>query len=312
MSKDQEAVMSGQGAPEPAAAPAAPGRAGPKFDFEAVLTGLKRPESLATIGLAIAAILAFLPLFQFVWPLWLDSDSYYQHGLLIPFAAAYIIWSKWDKLQEIPVKGSWMGLVLLIPVLYLTVLANRTVMPLLLSVLFVAALLCLALFVAGWKWTWGLAPGIGFLILGLPILDRYIDQITFKLQVISTDTAEFMLKGVGLSVLRFNDTVLQLDNFDLNIAEACSGLKTTIAVSAAVVFFMLITRLRWWGYVLLSVVAIPLSIIVNGFRIALIGLVGNSQGAEAGIAFHDYSGYIALAVCFAALWGLTKFVEDRS
>lgn len=281
------------------------------FDFGAAASVLTKPESLAVLAALAAILFAYWPLLALLPAQWLDFDSYYAHGLLVLPAAGYIAWLKWPKLKNLPVQGSWGALVLLIPTLYVGMLASRTVMPLLLSVLLIATLLFSIWFIAGFKWMTGLMPAVLFLILGLPILDRFIDTLTFKLQLISTDTAELMLKGIGLNVLRLDPTVLQLDNFDLNIAEACSGLKTTIAVTASVIFFMLTSPLKWWAHLLLAVIAVPLSVLVNSFRIALIGVVGNSNGTEAGIAFHDYSGYIALAVCFLALWQLSKFLEDK-
>lgn len=280
-------------------------------DWGAAAALLKRPESLAVIAAIAAIAFAFWPLLTLLPEQWLDFESYYAHGLLVLPASAYIAWLRWPKLKTIPVKGSWMPLLFLIPVLYVGMLANRTVMPLVLSVLLIVTLLLAVWHIAGFKWMTGLAPAILFLMLGLPILDRFIDTLTFKLQLVSTDTAELMLRGVGLSVLRLDPTVLQLDNFDLNIAEACSGLKTTIAVTASVIFFMLTTPLKWWAHLVLASIAVPLSVLVNSFRIALIGVVGNTNGSEAGLAFHDYSGYIALILCFLVLWQLSKFLEDR-
>ena len=281
------------------------------FDIKQVISVLSKPESLAVVAALAAILFAYWPLLSLLPAQWLDFDSYYAHGLLVLPAAGYIAWLKWPSLRNLPIKGSWGALALLVPTLYVGMLASRTVMPLLLSVLLIATLLFSIWFIAGFKWMAGLMPAVLFLILGLPILDRFIDSLTFRLQLISTDTAELMLKGIGLNVLRLDPTVLQLDNFDLNIAEACSGLKTTIAVTASVIFFMLTSPLKWWAHLLLAVIAVPLSVLVNSFRIALIGVVGNSNGAEAGIAFHDYSGYIALAICFAALWQLSRFLEDR-
>jgi exosortase len=285
---------------------ASPGIAGV---VRAVLSWAKTGEGLAILGAGAALAFAFFPLLALLPSFWLDFDGYYAHGLLVVPGAAYIIWQRWERIKDIPVKGSVWALVVLLPTLYVTVLANRTVMPLLLSILFMMALLSAIWFVAGWRWMWALAPGVLFIMLGFPLLDRFIDSITFKLQLISTDTAEIMLKLSGQEILRLEPTVLRMNNFDLNIAEACSGLKTTIAVTAIVLFFMLTTPLKWWAHTILAAMAIPLSILVNGFRIALIGLVGNSQGHEAGLAFHDWSGYIALAVCFFVILQVSKWME---
>ena len=53
---------------------------------------------------------------------------------------------------------------------------------------------------------------------------------------------------------------------------------------------------------------LPLTVFVNGFRIALIGVVGNAYGSQAGHDFHDYSGYITLLVCFFLLFKFARLL----
>lgn len=283
-----------------------------KIDWAKVAEFVKTKEFMAGAGAFVAILFAFWPLLSLLPANWMNFDSHYGHGLLIPPAAAYIIYARWSKMKDIPVKGSIWALALLLPTLYLAIVASRTVMPLVLSVAFITTLFAAVWYVAGFKWALALSPAIGFLILGLPVLDRVVDSWTFKLQLVSTDVAEGLLKLTGHNVLRSQATLLSMDNFDLNIAGACSGLKTTIAVSASVVFFMLVTPLRWWANAVLAVVAVPLSVFINGLRITMIGMVGNANGTEAGMQFHDYSGFIALVVCFFILAKLTKFLEVKS
>ena len=51
---------------------------------------------------------------------------------------------------------------------------------------------------------------------------------------------------------------------------------------------------------------------MNGFRIMLIGMVGNEWGVDAAKSFHDYSGYIALVICGLALYYLTRALGWKS
>lgn len=263
------------------------------------------------IGVLAAILFSFWSLMARLGQLWLDFDGYYAHGALIPIASAYLIWRKREKLAQLPIKGSLLGLLVMIPSLYVQSIAARTHMPFLESVLLLAVLASSVVIIAGWRWAMALAAPILFLALGLPILDRFIDTLTFNLQVISTTVAEKMLALAGQNPLRDDATVIYLDNFTMNIAEACSGLKTTIAVTSSVLFFMMISSLRWWGNAILAVIAIPLSVIINGLRVAMIGYVGNQMGSDAGMQFHDYSGYIALLVCFGILMQITRLLEPK-
>jgi exosortase len=291
------------GAPAEAVAPA---RA---FDWRAVVASPVFRLSLLTLG---ALCYAFWPLILQLKKLWLDMDSYYAHGLLVPFCAGYLVWDKWDKIKAIPVKPFFWAVVPLAGVLYIAHYASLSWMFLLLSLLIVASISLSVLFVAGWRWMAATLPATGFLMLGMPVFDRLIDRVTMPLQIKSTTIAFHLLNLLGFDPIRTQPTILYVDAYALQVAAACSGLKTTIAITAAVVFFMLISQLRWWANLVLAVIAIPLSLVVNGIRIAMIAIVGANNGADAAMKFHDYSGYIALALCFVVLGLITKRLEKWS
>ena len=142
----------------------------------------------------------------------------------------------------------------------------------------------------------------------MPIWTGFIDNYTNSLQLVSTKVAYFILKGVSYDVFQDNPTTLRLDNFDLNVAVPCSGLKLLVAVSAFTVFFMLIARLRWWANGAMLAIVLPLCLFINGLRISRIGIVGEEYGRTAGLQFHDYSGYITLLVCFFILFKIARWL----
>ena len=165
--------------------------------------------------------------------------------------------------------------------------------------------------IAGWRWLMALAAPQLFILLGMPIFDKLIDRATMPLQLFSTKIAYHLLNLSGFQPLREGDTTIYVPHFNqaLTVAAACSGLKTTIAISAAVVFFMLIARLSWWKNLILAIMAIPLSVVINGIRIGLIGVACDTMPQWANENFkqmHDLSGYVALGICFLILGWTTK------
>ena len=143
-----------------------------------------------------------------------------------------------------------------------------------------------------------------YLIFMLPLWSGAIDVYTNPLQLYSTKAAYHILNLIGQSPLMTPaaPTDIYLDNFVLNIAIPCSGLKLVLAVTAFTCFFLMIANLKWWGRLAMIVLVLPLCVFINGLRIALIGVVGNAYGNEAGMTFHDYSGYLTLLVCFFLLF----------
>ncbi len=277
--------------------------------------GLLRNQTFQLAIVLLAAIVfCFWPFFyQEVLKKWMDMEGYYAHGFLIPVCAAYLVWDKWDRIKNFEVKTTWWALIPMFGVLFLTYLGMRSILTTLLSGMLLAAIWLSVMVVGGWKWAKAMIAPVGFMILGLPVFDKIIDSTTGRLQELSASIAYHFLEIVGTHPLRENTTTIYVPNFtkQLDIAVACSGLKTTIAVCSAVIFFMLIARLSWWKNLIMALIAIPLSVAINGLRIGLIGIVANSipNWASDGDHFkqmHDVSGYVALGICFVLLGWITR------
>jgi exosortase len=262
------------------------------------------PGVLVTGGI----IFAFWSLIQGLPDLWFGIDGYYSHGVLVPLISAYIVFKWWPKLREIPVRPGWIALVPLLALVVLVRAAVLTDIQQLVSVGLIAALLMGVWLVAGWRWMLALAFPILYLAFALPLWTAAIDNYTNPLQIVSTEVSYAMLKATGFEPMRFTPTVIHLNNFVLDIGVPCSGLKLLLAVTAFTVFFMMIGNLRWWGNLTMATMVLPLCLFINGLRIALIGVVGEIWGDEAGFRFHDYSGYITLIICFIILFKIARWL----
>jgi exosortase len=142
----------------------------------------------------------------------------------------------------------------------------------------------------------------------MPIWATAIDTYTNPLQIMSTKVAFQILAAGQMQPYMIDSTSIALSRYNMQVAVACSGLKTTLALLAFTAMFVMIARLKWGANLFLVLAIIPFSVLINGLRIAMIGIVGNTWGEEAGHQFHDYSGYIALVVCFYVLSKLARFL----
>lgn len=275
------------------------------IDWGAILT-----SNAFRMGLVLVAgiTLLFWPLFKFLPGLWLSEDGYYSHGFLIPFISGYIIYKWWPKLKNIPVRPSWLALIPLAGVLWISTIAVRTSIDAIMSLSLLAMLMLGIAFTAGWRWMLALALPTLYLAFALPLWTMAINTYTNPLQVVSTKVAFFMLQIAGFEPLRDASTVIHLSNFTLDVGVPCSGLKLVLALTAFTFFFVLIANLKWWGNVIMVAFILPLAMFINGLRIMLIGVVGDMYGADAGHKFHDYSGYITLIVCFFIIFKLARLL----
>lgn len=258
--------------------------------------------------IAAAGVTAlFWTLFRNLLDLWDSEDGYFSHGFLVPIISIFIIYRWWPRLKTIPVKPGWVALIPLTGLLILTRAAFAADILLILSICLMMVILATIWLVAGWRWMVALSLPVLYLGFALPLWTFAIDVYTNPLQILSTKASFQMLQLAGFQpFMDTGTTTIYLNNFVLDVGVPCSGLKLIVAVTAFTVFFVLIGGLRWWANLVMFAVILPLCIFINGLRIALIGLVGENYGHDAGMAFHDYSGYITLVICFFILFKIAR------
>ena len=239
--------------------------------------------------------------------MYFDAEGYYSHGPFMPLTAAYVIKKNWPRLSQIPVKPSWWALIPMVGLAVLLKPAVGATLLALLSFMLVLSILSGVWFVAGWRWMLGVLSPVCYLLLGLPVWSMAIDSYTNPLQLLSTEVAFKMLQIGGFSPFR-DGTVIHLNHFNLDVGVPCSGLKLIVALSAFTWFFVMIARLRLWANVLLVALVVPMALLFNGLRIAMIGVVGEVYGDAAGHQFHDYSGYIMLLLCFFSFYKIVRWL----
>jgi exosortase len=279
-----------------------------KIDWRELATKVvKSPYFIPFAILVVGMTAVFWPLLSSLYTLWTGEDGYYTHGFLVPLISGYLVYRAWPKIKDTPLRPALWTLVLLIPILWIAYAARLAELRSVLSIAFIASILIGIWFTAGWKWALGLAAPTLYLLFALPIWSGFVNNYTNPLQTLSTKVAYNLLKLYGEPYLA-NNTDIMLGSFWLNVGVPCSGLKLVLAITAFTCFFVMIGGLKWWGNFLMFVAVIPLCLFINGLRIALIGVVGDRYGEEAGMSFHDYSGYITLIVCFFLLFKLARIL----
>lgn len=281
--------------------------------LNAVWTFAKTPTGALTIIAAIGLLFAYQHLILSLQEWWFKADYYYTHGPLIPFLAAYIIWDRREKIASVAGIQSksdkaiaWGALVLILPWLFLAYIASRTDMDTVLSAGLVMVLVLGSVFLYGHRKTWYALPGILYVFLGLPVGRGFLDKLTNPLQNLSSSSAFHFMQMFGMQPMQINANQLAVGDYQLYVAAACAGLGMSLSVFAFVVLFMLIGKLKWWGNVIMLAIWMPLVILINGIRIAMIGGVGDYMGDAAAAKFHDWSGYISLVLMFFILMKLTR------
>ena len=140
-----------------------------------------------------------------------------------------------------------------------------------------------------------LAAPLVFLAIAVPLPALVANAITVPLQLTASRVAETSLTTMGVAVFR-DGNVLELPSTALEVAEACSGLRSIVSLAAISVL------LAWMEPSLPRRVAIvaaslPIAIVANGLRIAATGLACEAWGPKAASgSWHTFSGWVTFLV----------------
>jgi len=263
---------------------------------------------------AVIALLAgsFVLLY---WPIiaklvndWSINENY-SHGFLIPPLAAYLIWERRDRLKSIPVESSWFGLVVVAASL-VVLLAGLLGAELFLSrMALLGTIVGGVLFVLGWRHLQALAFPLGVLLLMIPIPAILFNQIVFPLQLVASRAGEASLAAAGIPVLREGNIII-LANTTLEVAEACSGIRSLVSLLTLAIVFGYFTDPRPGIRLIIALSAVPVAILANAMRVAGTGIAAHYYGLQAAEGFfHSFSGWIVFISAFAMLFAVIRVLR---
>jgi exosortase len=232
---------------------------------------------------------------------WYDLPDF-SHGFLIPFFALFLLWDNRRTLRATPIAPAWAGAFLVVLGLFELLLGVFGADLFLQRTSFV-------LLTAGILWTLLGKPMLGrlkfvlfVLLLAIPLPTIIYNQITFPLQILASTLASDALQAIGVPVLR-DGNVIQLPAMPLEVAEACSGIRSLMSLfSVAVIYGYFLERVTWRRWVL-ALSAIPIAVTANVARIFGTGLcVQFWDPVKAMGFFHEFSGWLMFLVSLSCLY----------
>jgi exosortase len=166
----------------------------------------------------------------------------------------------------------------------------------------------MVLFLLGWKHMRILAFPLAFLLLMIPIPAIIFNKIAFPLQLLASQFGEFAISAVNIPVLR-EGNVLILANTQLEVAEACSGIRSLVSLITLGIVYGYFADSRTWIRTAIVLSTIPVAILSNGARVAGTGMLAHWWGPEAAQGFfHEFSGWVVFIVAFAMILTIQKLI----
>ncbi len=258
-----------------------------------------RPRSRSFAGMPLWAaglLLALLASLYLRVAVKLVEDWYmipdFAHGFLIPFFCAWVVWEKRETIRATPLEPSWVGtgLVLLSLMVYITGIYGAELFLARLSGIML--LFGLVWTFAGWRMLRVLQFPLLCLLLALPFPAVIFNQITFPLQLLASRTASAILPLMNVPVLR-EGNVIELPMMKLEVAEACSGIRSLMSLFTVAVIYGYLLESSTWRRTLLALASIPIAVAANALRIVGTGLCVQFWDPEKAMGFfHEFSGWL--------------------
>ena len=228
-------------------------------------------------------------------------DENYSHGFLVPPIAFYLAWERRQKFFACAGEPSVLGALFVLAGVGLLVLGvlGAEVFTTEISLLITAVGCVLFLYGKQALKVW-IFP-ILFLLLMIPIPAIIFNQVAFPLQLLASRFAETSLDFLRVPALR-EGNVIHLATTSLEVAEACSGIRSLMSLLTLAIVYGYFMDSRPWVRVLMAIASIPVAILTNGFRVAGTGAAAYFYGPSAAEGFfHMFSGWIIFISASAML-----------
>ncbi len=246
-----------------------------------------------------------------VWRAWTKDGGYYSHGPLVPFVAAWMLYTQKEVLLTIPHRSSWPGLAILLICSLIYLVSSLCHMYPPKYVAFVFYLLGFNLLLFGTRMARATLLPWAFLFFMVPLPDGLIDLITYKLRIAVTATAVSMTEPFNWYVVKSGNYIFFPNGDTLVVGDICAGLRSIISLLALGAVFAFLSRLSPFGSTLLFILSAPVAIITNILRIFALIVIAHFWGSEvASGRVHDISGWAIFVVAFSLLY-LCYFLLEK-
>ncbi len=254
------------------------------------------PAELAAYALTAALFVALFakPAALLVDAWWNDPNS--GHGLLLVPLSLWFAYSRGRHAKAAPQR--MLGLGILVTAIVFRYAADLAAELFVMRGSMIMALAGLTVFYAGFRQLifWWLP--FTLVSLSVPIPEVILNTVALPLQFTASKIGASLLEWRKIPVL-MTGNVIRIPGQELFVAEACSGLRSLTALLSLGVLLGALFLQTVPARLLLVLVAIPIAILINGFRVFLTGFLVLFVSPEMGEGFmHTSEGMMMFGGAF--------------
>ena len=272
------------------------------------------------VHIALAVLIAGMLIWAFYGGLermvqrWETSEEY-GYGYMIPMIVGFFIWQKKNELEDLEFTGNFFGVLLVIFGAALLVMGELSALFIVVQYAFLVTLFGVILSFTGWRVFKEILPALCLLVFMVPLPNFLNAGLSSELQLISSNLGVEVIRLFGISVF-LEGNVIDLGVFKLQVVEACSGLRYLFPLAALSYMSAYLFKGAVWKKIIIFVSCAPITILMNSFRIGIIGVLVEHWGISMAEGFlHDFEGWIVFMACmvvlFLEMWLLSKVGSEK-
>ncbi|KJC53659.1 membrane protein [Bradyrhizobium sp. LTSPM299] len=245
---------------------------------------------LGTIA-ALLAVIAFQGALVELVRRWTTQEEY-SHGFLIPVVAAWLLWTRRDALLASVGAPAWSSVPFIFLAMIMNALGVASAILILSQLGFIVVLLGIILAIGGYALLRTAFFPVIFLISAIPLPYFVNSHLSLQLQLISSRLGTFFI-GLFQVPVYLDGNVIDLGLYKLQVVDACSGLRYLFPLLSLSFLAAYLFRAPIWQRALVLLSSIPISILMNGFRIGMVGVTVDRWGPQmADEVLHFFEGWI--------------------
>jgi exosortase D (VPLPA-CTERM-specific) len=230
---------------------------------------------------------------------WLTSAEY-NYGPMVPVIALLMLWRD-NQRSSAPVAPSWVGVAIVAFALLVRLMGRAAGLSAFSNIGLVVACAGLVIALVGLRRARDIWPGLVFLIFALPLSDAAQFDLTWRLQLLSSEGGVAIINLAGIPVFR-EGNIIDMGLIQLQVAEACSGLRYLFPLATFGFLCAYLFDAHPILRVLVFLSSLPITVVMNSVRIAVTGILADSFGLAAAEGFfHYFEGWAVFCLCLALL-----------
>jgi exosortase D (VPLPA-CTERM-specific) len=250
----------------------------------------------------ISALLAatFFEAFRELVRIW-NLKEEYSYGYIIPLISVFLVWQRKDQLERTAFTGSWLGVGVVALGVCVFAIGNLATLFLVVQYSFLIILAGLVLAFVGTAAFRLLAVPLLLLAFMIPLPEFFLQEISARLQLVSSEIGVAVIRLFGISVF-LEGNVIDLGSYKLQVVEACNGLRYLFPLMTLAFIAAYFYQAEFWKRAVLFLSSIPITVLMNSFRIGVIGVLVEYWGPSMAEGFlHDFEGWAVFMACTAVL-----------